>query len=114
MNASMAGSETGQIGAGAWPAMTRYGSPGRLDPYNPTGALLFDTSEGALHGDAIDLFFAQEIEALDWLTDYLMDDSVLACEQDRGPSFSLEPEPEDEHYDKKALTTTDSDSGWDI
>ena len=111
---SMAGSEACVVGFEAWPVMARLGSPGRLDPYNPTGALLFDSSRVSLRGDALAAFFSSELESLDWLTDYLMDDSVLACEQDRGPSFTLEDEHEEEHYDKKAITTTESDTGWDI
>jgi hypothetical protein len=109
----MAGSEAGVVLVSAWPVMARLGSPGRLDPYNPTGALLFDSSRVSLRGDALAAFFSSELDALDWLTDYLMDESVLVCEQDSGPSFSLE-EVEEIHFEKKALTTTDTDTGWDI
>ena len=41
-----------------------------------------------------------------------MDDEVLTFGQDNEPSFSIEEE-EEVHYEKRALTTTESDSGWD-
>jgi hypothetical protein len=114
MMVGTAGSEACVVRAGAWPVVARLGGPGRLDPYNPTSALLFDSSLACFRGDPLAAFFDSEVEALDWLTDYLMDDSILACEQDRGPNFSLEEEDVEEHYEKKALTTTESDTGWDI
>ena len=95
-----------------WPAIAR-GGPGRLDPYDPARSLIFDTAHDGLQSDALALFFATEIEALDWLTDYMMDAGVLDNEQEGGPRFEVEAEAEEE-YEKKALTTTETDSGWDI
>ena len=101
------------VRSGAWPAMAGSGGPGRLDPNDPAGALIFDTARGELHGDALARFFASELDELDWLADYLMDTSALHNEQEGGPCFDVEAEPEEE-YERKALTTTDTDSGWDI
>ncbi len=109
----MSGASSGLVRREAWPVIAAVGGPGRLDPFNPASAMIFDTAAGTLKGDAIQLFFASELGTLDWLQDYLMDSSVLICEQDHGPSFEVEPEPEEE-YEKKALTTTDTDPGWDI
>jgi hypothetical protein len=113
MAGTMSGTSIGLVRPEAWPVIAAVGGPGRLDPFNPASAMIFDTASGTLRGDALARFFASEIDGLDWLQDYLMDASVLICEQDRGPSFEVEPEPEEE-YEKKALTTTDTDSGWDI
>jgi hypothetical protein len=113
MAGTMSGTTIGLVQTGAWPVIAGKGGPGRLDPFNPAAAMIFDTAAGTLRGDALVRFFANELAALDWLQDYLMDDSVLLCEQDHGPSFEVEQEAEEE-YDKKALTTTDTDAGWDI
>ena len=94
--------------------VARFGGPGRLDPYNPADALLFDTAQAGLNGDAVALFFGVEMDALDWLADYLMDESILACRLDKDLSFTVEEEEPEEHYDKKALTTTESDPGWSL
>jgi hypothetical protein len=113
----MAGTTSGAAGGlvplEAWPVIAAVGGPGRLDPYNQAAAMIFDTASGTLRGDPLARFFASEIDGLDWLRDYLMDGSVLFSEQDDGPSFEVAPEPEEE-YEKKALTTTDTDPGWDI
>ncbi len=101
------------LGVGAWPVIAQLGGPGWLDPCDPAGALIFDTAAGGLRGDALARFFAQEVDGLDWLADYMMDEAVFEDEQHNGPRFSMEEEPQEE-YEKKALTTTDTDSGWDI
>jgi hypothetical protein len=113
MAGTMSGTSIGLVRPEAWPVIAAVGGPGRLDPFNPASAMIFDTASGTLRGDALAWFFASEIKGLDWLQDYLMDASVLLCEQDHGPSFEVEPEPEEE-YEKKALTMTDTDPGWDI
>jgi len=101
------------VAPGAWPPIDAPGGPGRLDPRDPAAALIFDTAQGRLRGDPLRIFFAAELSELDWLNDYMMDPSAFENEQDEGPNFTVEPEAE-EHYDKKALTTTETDSGWDI
>lgn len=110
--ASMAAAEQGLIFRPVWPVIANTGGPGLLDPYNPAGALLFDSTFGATPADALAVFFAVELPGLDWLADYVMDDEVLAYGQDNEPSFEVKEE-EEIHYEKRALTTTESDSGWD-
>ena len=100
-------------GTAAWPAICGLDGPGRLDPYDPARALIFDAASGALAGDALARFFACELSGLDWLTDYMMSTEVFENDQDDGPSFTVEAEPEEE-YEKKALVLIDSDAGWDI
>ncbi len=98
----------------AWPVIARLGGPGRIDPYNPAGALLFQTGKDGLANDAVAVFFGRDMDTLDWLADYLMDVSLLEkTDAEKGPSFAVEEEVE-EHFDKKVLTTTDTDAGWDI
>jgi hypothetical protein len=114
MMANMAAtSEIGLVGAGRWPMILALGGPGRLDPYDQAGALIFDTAKGGLRADALTVFFATEAAALDWLADYMMDDTILELGRETGPSFEVHIEP-DEEYERKALTTTETDSGWDI
>jgi hypothetical protein len=108
-----AASAVALAGTGAWPVIAGLNGPGRLDPYNPAAALIFETAAGGLRGDALARFFDSELGGLDWLTDYMMSTEVFENDQDTGPSFAVEAEPEEE-YEKKALTTIDSDSGWDI
>ena len=110
MTASMDMSVALQI----WPVIGRTGIPGRLDPLNPAGALIFDTSAGDWSSDAVSRFFAAEMGRLDWLADYMMQDSGVLGEEDDEPDFGQEPDTDDDQYDKKALTTTATDSGWDI
>ncbi len=100
-------------GTGAWPVIAGLNGPGRLDPYDPAAALIFDTSSGGWCADALARFFDDELGGLDWLTDYMMSTEVFENDQDDGPSFAVEAEPEEE-YEKKALTIIDSDAGWDI
>jgi hypothetical protein len=97
----------------AWPVMAGCGGPGALDPFNPADAMIFETAGRSLSGDALAVFFAEEMDALDWLNDYLMDASGLHSEQEHGPSFEVEAEIEEE-YERKVLTTTETDAGWDI
>jgi hypothetical protein len=112
MSMAKSGSEMGVIPRPAWPIIANPGSPGRLDPFNPAGAMLFDTSFGAIPADALDVFFSVELPNLDWLADYVMDETVKTYAQDNEPSFEV-VEDEEIHFEKRALTTTESDSGWD-
>ena len=111
--ASMATAEQSLITQPAWPLIANMGSPGLLDPQNPAGALLFHTSFGTTPADALAVFFTDELPGLDWLADYVMDETVKAYARDDGPVFDVE-EDEEIHFEKKALTTTDTDSGWDL
>ncbi len=104
--------ESGVIAGPSWPVIAGPGSFGRVDPFNPADALLFDTSFGAAPADALALFFSRELPALDWLADYVMDETVKTYAQESEPSFEVEEE-EELHFEKRALTTTDTDSGWD-
>ena len=110
--ASMATAEQSLITRPAWPIIANPGSPGLLDPHNPAGAMLFDTSFGAKPADALAIFFADELGSLDWLADYVMDETVKTYAMDDEPKFEVE-EDEEIHFEKRALTTTESDSGWD-
>ena len=108
----MAAAEQGLTVRPTWPVIANRGSPGLMDPYNPAAALLFDTAFGVTPADALVVFFAEELPTLDWLADYVMDEEVRGFGQDDGPSFDLKEE-EEIHYEKRALTTTESDTGWD-
>ncbi len=105
--------EMGVITRPVWPVIAGPGGPGLLDPFNPAGALLFDTSFGATPQDALAVFFSRELPELDWLADYVMDETVKTYAQDSEPHFDVDEE-EEPHFEKRALTTTASDSGWDI
>jgi hypothetical protein len=108
----MAVSETRLAPAVSRSSVAQYGGPGRLDPYNPAHAFLFETAKSGLNGDALALFFGYEAAALDWLADYKMDDSILACRLEKVLEFTVEEEEAEEHYDKKSITTTEADTGW--
>jgi hypothetical protein len=111
---SMTAWADGSVAAETWPMIGRTGIPGRLDPLDPAGALIFDTSGGAGSSDAVARFFAVEIGALDWLADFMMEDRGVLGEEYEEPEFGQEPDTDDDQYDKKALTTTATDSGWDL
>ena len=98
---------------GAWPAVLGLNGPGRLNPFDPAAALIFDAASGILRGDALARFLDSELVSLDWLADYMMSTDVFEADEETGPSFDVEPDAIEE-YEKKALATIEADSGWDI
>lgn len=86
--------------------------PGLFDPMDPARAMLFDAS-GQHLGDPMTQFYSRDVQAMDWLADFLLDDSLLDLRLDTGPSFEVEEDPDAENvYDRNALVTTESDPGW--
>ncbi len=93
------------------PAAIALRGPGRLGEDGPQSVMLFDAGESCRSRDMVIRFFAEEIDQLLWLEDYMMDPTLLAvgaAEVDAPPGI----EEEDESlYMKDVLTTTDTDPG---
>ena len=75
--------------------------------------MIFAAAPAGLGGDALAVFLHQEMPRLEWFSDYMMQAAPFEDEVNDSPSFEV-IEEEEPHFDKKVLTTTETDSGWDI
>jgi hypothetical protein len=89
--------------------------PGHLDEHNPQDSLIFDAGKHAFTDEPLLRFYAEDIWALDWVRDYLMDEDVakMTMEVDEFQNmFTREDAEEEEIYNKSDLTQIESDAQW--
>jgi hypothetical protein len=106
------------ITAGGIVGAARSGLPARFALVGPgmpgddvTRALIFDAGRSCGVGDPIVRFYAEEMFALDWLRDYVMDEDLATLGHDLEDVFKVEEDLE-EMYTKVDITQIQSDSGW--
>jgi hypothetical protein len=87
--------------------------PGALRDSDVPGTLIFDAGKACGNADLLARFYAEEMSALDWLHDYVMDDELktLRAQEEFGHGFMADEEVE-EVYNKADLTAIQSDSNW--
>jgi hypothetical protein len=89
--------------------------PGHLDEHNPQDSLIFDAGKHSFSDEPLLRFYAEDIWALDWVRDYLMDEDVakMTMEVDEFQNmFTREDAEEEEIYNKSDLTQIESDAQW--
>ena len=85
--------------------------PGNLRDDDVPMALIFDAGKNSGAADALTRFYAEDVPALDWLRDYVMDDDLMSLSDDADDEFGAHEEPE-EIYNKADLTQIQSDGDW--
>lgn len=95
---------------GGFPAGFSLFGPG-LPGDRVTDVLIFNAGRECGFDDALARFYAEEMSALDWLRDYLMDDHLATIPNDFEALFKVEEEIEDA-YNKSDLTTVQTDGNW--
>jgi hypothetical protein len=87
--------------------------PGALRDIDVPGALIFDAGKACGHTDLLAQFYAEEMSALDWLHDYVMDDELKTLQaQEEFANGVVTDEEAEELYNKADLTTIQSDGNW--
>jgi hypothetical protein len=86
--------------------------PGWLGRDGAASLMIFDAGEDCRSRDMVARFFGEEIDALQWVEDYLADRDMLNMMARLEELPFGEEEEEEEVYDRKAVVTTESDSGW--
>jgi hypothetical protein len=86
--------------------------PGALREGDVAGALIFDAGKNVAGADLLAQFYSEELYALDWLHDYVMNDELKTLQDDEIAFGVITEEEAEEIYNKADLTSIQSDGDW--